>query len=103
MYQSVLIWKPGCCASTYPGIAKMNTRSTELASDGSVLPMPWNMLDVTNTTPLATKFQLTMCNYSVLNAITAGSLLKIRTMSSDTRRQTMVSTTITAALIAVAE
>ena len=38
--------------------------AAELASGGSVFPIPWNTLELTNTTPLATKVQLMMRRYS---------------------------------------
>jgi hypothetical protein len=42
----------------------MTVRVNELTSDGHVLPIAWNMLDVTKMTPDATKLHDTMRRYS---------------------------------------
>ena len=39
-------------------------RTNEATSAGSVLPIAWNMLELTNTTPDATNVHDTMCRYS---------------------------------------
>jgi hypothetical protein len=45
----------------------------EAASDGTVLPIAWNMLDATKINPDAMKFHDTMRRYSLPTASTAGS------------------------------
>src|SRR5512145_1589004 len=47
--------KPGACASSSTGTATMAMRAAEVMSDGMVLPIAWNMLELTNTMPDATK------------------------------------------------
>ena len=47
--------------STTAGTMLTTIRSTEVASDGSVLPMPWNMLADTKVMPDATKLMVTTC------------------------------------------
>ena len=49
-------------------------RVTEVSSGGMVFPSAWNMLDVTNTTPDATKLQAMICRYSTPIAMTSGSV-----------------------------
>jgi hypothetical protein len=67
-----------------------------------VFPIPWKTLELTNTTPLATKFQLMMRRYSAPKATTAGSRLKTRMRASGAMWQRRVTTSITAAAIPAA-
>ena len=64
------------------GTAKSTSRSAELPSGGSVLPIPWKMLELTNTIPESTKFQAMIRRYSDPKATTAGSPLKKRISGS---------------------
>src|SRR4026208_334684 len=82
MYQTHSRVKPDAPASINTGIAVMTIRDPEVISDGIVLPIAWNMLEVTKITPDATKFQATTCRYTSPTEITAGSPEKICTMRS---------------------
>ena len=58
------------------------TRRNEVASDGSVLPMAWNMLDATKMIPVATKPHEMMRRYSSPTATTCASCEKMRTIAA---------------------
>ena len=43
--------KPGRSESSAAGVAKMSSRSAELASGGQVLPSPWNVAELVKMRP----------------------------------------------------
>ena len=47
-------------------------RAADVISDGIVLPIAWNMLELTKITPDATKLKATMCRYSSPTATAVG-------------------------------
>ena len=53
-------------------------RTSDVATDGNVLPIAWNMLPVTKITPDATKLHDTMRRYSSPTAIAPASLVNAR-------------------------
>ena len=61
------------------GIAMSRMRTVDVTSDGTVLPIAWNMLELTKINPDAMKFHETIRRYSVPTAITAGSFEKMPT------------------------
>src|ERR1043165_3789932 len=63
-YHTQLSRKPATRESSSTGIATTKRRVADVASDGIVLPIAWNMLDVTKMIPDATKFHETMRRYS---------------------------------------
>ena len=69
MYQIQRSVNPGVSASSSTGTATMTMRVTDVISDGIVLPIAWNMLELTKMTPDATKLKATMCRYSSPTAI----------------------------------
>src|SRR5262245_32579150 len=64
---------PGDCASSSTGTATITMRAPDVMSDGIVLPIAWNMLELTNTIPDATKLKAMTCRYSAPTAMTCGS------------------------------
>src|SRR5687767_1679956 len=91
MYQIQRSEKPAVCESSSTGTAMMTTRVAEVISDGMVLPIAWNMLELTKMIPDATKFHARMCRYSTATAIAAGSLVKMATMVSALNQATIAS------------
>src|SRR5262245_11953654 len=73
IYQIVRSVNPGDCASSSTGTATMTMRAPDVMSDGMVLPIAWNMLELTNTIPDATKLKAMICRYSAPTAMTCGS------------------------------
>ena len=54
---------PGERASIITGIATTTMRTSDVAMEGSVFPIAWNMLPVTKTTPDARKLHDTIRRY----------------------------------------
>src|SRR5688572_12392396 len=79
IHQIQCSWNPGIRDMMTAGITLKVMRTTDVTSDGIVLPIAWNMLEDTKTSPDATKFHEMMRRYSSPTAITAGSLEKIPT------------------------
>src|SRR5207237_10545627 len=77
-YHSSLISNPGLREIYIAGRANKISRVIELNSGGSVLPIPWKMLDVTKTIPAEMKFKETIRRYSLPKAMTSGSREKMR-------------------------
>src|SRR6185503_1418936 len=73
IYQIHRSVKPGDCASNSTGTATITMRAADVMSDGMVLPIAWNMLELTNTIPDATKLKAMMWRYSAPTAMTCGS------------------------------
>ena len=51
---------PGVADNNSAGNAKRTRREAELSNGGTVLPSPWNMLELVKTMPAATKLKATM-------------------------------------------
>jgi hypothetical protein len=79
------------------------SRVMELNSGGSVFPIPWKMLEVTNTIPAEVKFNETIRRYSLPKAMTRGSLEKNRINVPGTKKAINVSTSIIDDAIPIAE
>src|SRR5262249_54287648 len=94
--------KPGTRASRNAGMTTTVTRTTEETSEGTVLPIAWNVLEHTKTMPDATKFQDTIRRYSVPTAITSGSFEKIRIIAAGARWQATAKNAITPAAMKTA-
>src|SRR5688572_29564489 len=73
IYQIHRSANPGAWASINTGTATITMRAPDVMSDGMVLPIAWNMLELTNTIPDATKLNAMMWRYSSPTAITCGS------------------------------
>src|SRR6266436_2192024 len=102
-YQTCLISKPGIREIYIAGRANRTSRVIELNSGGSVLPIPWKMLEVTKTTPAEMKFKETIRRYSLPKAMTRGSREKMRINVPGTRNAINVSTNIITDAIPIAE
>src|SRR5215211_7048521 len=102
MYQTHSRVKPDAPASINTGTATITIRNPEVISDGTVLPIAWNMLEVTKITPDATKFHATTCRYTLPTEITAGSAEKICTMRSPKSHTPAARTSIAVPAIAAA-
>jgi len=98
-YQIQCSAKPAARDIRIAGTTIKAVRMAELMSGGSVSPIAWNMLELTNTIPEGMKFQATMRKYSAPTATTPGSLLKIPTSAPGTRRQITSRTSIAAVAI----
>src|SRR5205823_15046388 len=72
-YHSSLISNPGVREISIAGRANRISRVIELNSGGSVLPIPWKMLDVTKTIPAEMKFKETIRRYTLTKALSRGS------------------------------
>src|SRR3979409_2303497 len=77
------------------GTATSRMRVPDATNDGTVFPIPWNMLDATKIKPDATKFHETMRRYSVPTASTAGSFENTPINALGALRQTIISNTMT--------
>src|SRR5688572_16730077 len=84
------------------GMTLMIRRIADVASDGSVLPRAWNMLDDTNVTPEATKFSTTIRKYSTPTEVTSASLVKMRISGSAAKNIATAVTNIEPAAIPAA-
>jgi hypothetical protein len=71
-------------------MATRRMRAVELTSAGMVLPIAWNMLELTNTMPEATKLKEMMRRYSPPTASTWGSCEKTPIIAWGARWQRMV-------------
>src|ERR1700687_2469397 len=58
-YQTSLMSNPGVRERSNAGKAKRTRREAELSNGGTVLPSPWNMLELVKTIPAATKLNAT--------------------------------------------
>ena len=85
------------------GTANRTSRVNELNSGGSVLPIPWNTLEVVKTIPTEMKFNDTIRRYSLPKAITRGSREKILISVAGTRYAVSVSTSIINDAMPIAE
>ena len=97
------ISKPGVREMSNAGKANKISRVIELNSGGSVLPMPWKMLEVTKTIPVEMKFNETIRRYSLPKAITLGSREKIRISIPGARNASNVSMSIISDAMPIAE
>ncbi len=97
------ISKPGVREMSNAGRANRISRVIELNSGGSVLPIPWNTLEVVKTIPADTKFNETIRRYSLPKAITRGSREKIRISVAGARNAINVSTSIINDAMPIAE
>src|SRR5262245_3854284 len=79
------------------GIAISMMRTADATSDGIVLPIAWNMLDVTKITPDAMKFHEMILMYSVPSVMTAASFEKSRIIASGAMWQMIPKASIAAA------
>src|SRR6516225_2943514 len=102
-YQTSRISKPGIREMINAGTANRTSRVSELNSGGSVLPIPWNTLEVVKTIPADMKFNETIRRYSLPNAITRGSREKIRISAAGARYAIIVSKTIINDAMQIAE
>ena len=102
-YQSSLISKPGVREMSNAGTAKSINRVSELNSGGSVLPIPWKMLEVTKTIPAEMKFKETIRRYSLPKAMTRGSRENMRINVPGARNAINVSTSIINDAMPIAE
>src|SRR5436189_4967552 len=93
-YHSSLISNPGIREISIAGRANRISRVIELNSGGSVLPIPWKMLDGTKTIPAEMKFKETIRRYSLPKAMTRGTREKKRINVAGTRNAINVSTSI---------
>jgi len=59
-YHTCFISNPGVREMSNAGTANNASRVIELNSGGSVLPIPWKMLEVTKTIPADMKFNETI-------------------------------------------
>src|SRR4029453_9480690 len=100
MYQIQRSAKPGVSASASTGTATITMRAPEVISDGIVLPIAWNMLELTKITPDATKLNATTWRYSSPTRTAAGSAVNTRTIPSAQSQTATASTSIAAAAIA---
>lgn len=85
------------------GTANKINRVNELNRGGSVLPIPWNTLDVVKTIPAETKFNETIRRYSLPKAITRGSREKMRISVAGAEYAISVSTSIINDAMPIAE
>ena len=85
------------------GAANRINRVNELNSGGSVLPIPWNTLEVVKTIPAEIKLNETIRRYSLPNATTRRSREKIRISVAGARYAMSVSTNIINDAIPIAE
>src|SRR5437867_12708426 len=102
-YQICLISKPGVREMSNAGRANRTSRVIELNSGGSVLPIPWKILDVTKTIPAEMKFNETIRRYSLPKAITCGSREKMRSSVAVARDASNVSINIISDATPIAE
>src|SRR4030095_5308351 len=102
-YHTSLISNPGIREIHIAGRANKISRAIELNSGGSVLPIPWKILDVTKTIPAEMKFKETIRKYSLPKAMTRGSREKMRISVPGTRNAINVSTSIINDAIPIAE
>src|SRR5215831_9646358 len=102
-YQTCRISKPGVREMSIAGTANRINRVNELNSGGSVLPMPWNTLEVVKTIPAEIKFNETIRRYSLPKAITRGSREKIRISVAGARYAMSVSASIITDAMPIAE
>src|SRR6202035_4325503 len=93
-YHSSLISNPGLREIYIAGRANRTSRVIELNSGGSVLPIPWKMLEGTKTIPAEMKFKETIRRNSPPNAIARGSREKKRINAPGARDAINVSTSI---------
>src|SRR5215469_78918 len=93
-YHTCLISKSGVREMNTAGTANRINRVNELNSGGSVLPIPWNTLEVVKTMPAEIKLIETIRKYSLPNAITRESREKIRISIAGARYAISVSTSI---------
>jgi hypothetical protein len=84
-------------------MANRTSRVIELNNGGSVLPIPWKMLELTKTIPAATKFKETIRRYSLPKAMTRGSLEKKRISVPGKKNPTRVSANIIKDAMPIAE
>src|SRR5690349_12185679 len=84
------------CDNITAGMAMMAIRTAEAIRDGMVLPIAWNMLEATNTSPDATKFHEMMRRYFAPKSITAGSFEKIPISAAGAMLQAIPNSTIMA-------
>src|SRR6476659_7625786 len=96
-YQMVLSWKPGNLDSATAGTVINRMRTADATSDGTVLPIAWNMPDATKISPDATKFHDTIRIYPTPTASTAGSFVKIPTSAAGAMCAAIANSTMTAA------
>ena len=78
-------------------------RATEVSSAGTVLPIAWNMLELTKIAPEATKFNAATWRYSSPAATTAGSFEKMRMNQAAASHVIVDSTSITPVASAAAD
>src|SRR5262245_47383794 len=97
IYQIHRRLNPGVCDNRMTGTPMMTMRDADVISDGIVLPIAWNMLELTKTMPEKTKLNAMMWRYSAPTAITCGSEEKIPTMASEASQTSNASTNIAAA------
>src|SRR6266550_3375991 len=102
-YHSSLISNPGLREIYIAGRANKISRVIELNSGGSVLPIPWKMLDVTKTIPAEMKFKETIRRYSLPKAMTRGSREKMRINVPGKRNPINVSASIINDAMPIAE
>src|SRR5207253_8826802 len=91
-YHSSLISNPGLREIYIAGRANRISRVIKLNSGGSVLPIPWKMLDATKTIAAEMKFKETIRRYSLPKAMTLGSSEKMRINVPGTRNTINVRT-----------
>src|ERR1700730_11085910 len=102
-YHSSLISNPGLREIYIAGRANRISLVIELNNGGSVLPIPWKMLEMTKTIPAEMKFKETIRRYSLPKAMTRGSREKKRINVPGTRNAINVSTSIINDAMAIAE
>src|SRR5688572_10653005 len=93
-YQIQLSSNPGCRDRITAGIATRTIRTADATSDGTVLPIAWNMLEATKSRPDGTNVNDMMRRYSSPTAITAGSFENIPTSEGATTLQTIAQKSI---------
>src|SRR5215471_14287751 len=102
-YHTCLISKSGVREMNTAGTANRINRVNELNSGGSVLPIPWNTLEVVKTIPAEIKFNETIRRYSLPKAITRGSREKMRIRVAGAEYVISASTSISNDAIPIAE
>src|SRR4029077_4745266 len=102
-HHSSLISNSGLREIYIAGRANRTRRVIELNSGGSVLPIPWKMLEVTKTIPAEMKLKETIRRYSLPKAMTRGSREKKRINVPGTRNAIKVSTSIINDAMPIAE
>src|SRR5262252_5994100 len=94
-YQIHCSSNPGWRERITAGIETSRMRVADAIIDGIVLPIAWNMLEFTKTSPERTKLHDMTLRYSTPTATTSGSLEKMRIMAAGTTWKRIASRNIT--------